>query len=416
MTGLHHNVSILIIWAATYLGIAVGRIPGLKINRSGIALLGAIAMMTFGGLSTADVVSYVNWPTILLLFGFLVISAQLRLSGFYGRVASSMAELPGHPAKLMLLIMLITGGLSAVLNHDVVCLVFTPIVTTALLRKGLNPVPYLIALAISSNVGAAATLVGNPQDMMIGQLAGIVFGRYVAWAAVPVVVAMGASFATIWALSHRTIHLPKRQEAQGATERQPYDQAHAIKGLVILAAVILLLFTRVPAEIVVLTAAGIHLASPKFRTDALFGEVSWSILVLFMGLFVVSAAFQSTGYAAEAVGRLERAGLSLHSPAVLTGATAVLSNLISNAAAVMLLVKLMAPLHFAAACVLALANSIGGSLFIIGSVANIIVVQQARHMGVEITFREFSRLGIPATLAGLGGLLLWILLLGVRTV
>ena len=149
---------ILAIFAVTYLGIAVGHIPGLKLNRVGIALLGAIGMVIFGGVSTADAISYINWPTICLLFGFFVISAQLRLSGFYDKVAGSLANQLENPARFLLLLMLVTGGLSAFLNHDIVCYAFAPITGIALLRKQINPVPFLIALTISSNIGAAATL------------------------------------------------------------------------------------------------------------------------------------------------------------------------------------------------------------------------------------------------------------------
>src|SRR5208282_4675133 len=141
---------------------------------------------------TANVVSYINWPTIFLLFGFFVISAQLRLSGFYDKVAGGISARLGNPARFMLVLMLVTGGLSAFLNHDIVCYVFAPIVGTALLRKRLNPVPFLIALAIASNIGAAATLIGNPQDMMIGQVAHLNFGHYLLWCGVPVLFALAA--------------------------------------------------------------------------------------------------------------------------------------------------------------------------------------------------------------------------------
>ena len=163
-----------------------------------------------------------------------------------------------------------------------------------------------------------------------------------------------------------------------------------------------------PKEIIALAAAGIHLASPKFRTDDLLGLVDWPILVLFMGLFVVTGRVSShrlrrTGRAMAGARRLES-----QSPPVLAVATAALSNLINNSAAVMLLVKVVNVAHPTTAYVLALANSFGGSLIIIGSVSNIIVVQQARELGINISFRDFARLGIPVTLAALAGLLAWV--------
>lgn len=403
--------AILAIFAITYAGIAAGRIPGLKLNRVGIVLLGAIAMMIFGGLDTNQVISYINWPTVLLLFGFFVISAQLRLSGFYGKVAKAVSARLDHPARFLLLLMAVTGGLSAFLNHDIVCFVFTPIVGSALLRKQLNPVPFLIALAIASDIGAAATLIGNPQDMMIGAVANLSFGGYLLWSAAPVASAMAAAYGIIWFMSRD--HLRAEQTAPNAPEtgEYPFNRPHSIKGIVILILVVGLFFTSLPKEIIALAAAGIHLASRKFRTEELLGLVDWPILVLFMGLFVITGAFQSTGYGDQAVHWLAHSGFNLNKPANLALATAALSNLINNSAAVMLLLKVVNLSHAPLAYTLALANSFGGSLFIVGSVANIIVVQQAREQGIEISFRDFARLGIPVTLTALAGLIVWVLVM-----
>jgi Na+/H+ antiporter NhaD/arsenite permease-like protein len=404
---VHPKPAILTIFAITYLGVAMGRVPGLKLNRVGIVLLGAIAMMIFAGVTTDEVISYVNWPTILLLFGFFVISAQLRLSGFYDRVANGISARLGHPARFLLVLMAVTGGLSAFLNHDIVCFVFTPIVGAALLRRRINPMPFLIALSIASNIGAAATLIGNPQNMMIGAVAHLNFGSYMLWSCVPVLLALSSAYGIIWMWSRRNLGATLSAEKETVRRSYPFDRAHTIKGLVILVVVIGLFFTRLPKEIIALAAAGIHLASPKFRTDELLGLVEWPILVLFMGLFVVTGAFQSTGYGEHAVQWLAHRGFNLTVPHNLALTTATLSNLINNSAAVMLLLKVVNLSKPVTAYVLALANSFGGSLTIVGSVSNIIVVQQARGLGVNISFRDFARLGIPVTLAALAGLIGW---------
>lgn len=403
---------ILTIFAVTYLGIAVGHIPGLKLNRPGIALLGAIGLMIFGDVTTENAVSYVNWPTICLLFGFFVVSAQLRLSGFYDQVAVKLAGQLGHPARFLLVLMLVTGGLSAVLNHDIVCFVFAPITGAALLRKQLNPVPFLIGLTIASNIGAGATLIGNPQNMMIGQIAHLDFGRYLLWSLAPVAFAMAAAYGIIWQLSRKNLQVTSTLQAGLAQPTPPFDRRHTLKGIVILVVVIGLFFTKIPKEIIVLAAAGIHLASTKFRSEDLLGLVEWPILVLFMGLFVVAGAFQSTGYGEQAIHWLAQGGFNLNAPVNLTLTTAALSNLIGNSAAVMLLLKVVNLSSPAAPYLLALANSFGGSLLIIGSVSNIIVVQQARQMGIKISLWDFARLGIPVTLTALAGLIGWLALAG----
>ena len=410
-TGFQTKPVTLTVFAITYLGIAIGHVPGLKLNRVGIVLLGAIAMMIFGGSGTSEVISYINWPTIFLLFGFFVISAQLRLSGFYDQVAGGISARLGNPARFMLVLMLVTGGLSAFLNHDIVCYVFAPIVGTALLRQRLNPVPFLIALAISSNVGAAATLIGNPQDMMIGQVAHLNFGRYLVWCGPPVILAMAAAYGLIWWMSRKQLELILPVPSESSYQAYPFNRRHTIKGLAILAVVIGLFFSPLPKEVIALAAAGIHLASTRFRTDDLLKLVDWPILVLFMGLFVVTGAFQATGYGDQAVQWLAHVGFNLDAPANLALATAGLSNLINNSAAVMLLLKVISLSPPTTAYILALANSFGGSLIIIGSVANIIVVQQAREMGIKISFWDFARLGIPVTLAAIAVLLAWVALM-----
>ena len=362
-------------------------------------------------MSTTSVVNLVNWPTILLLFGFFVISAQLRLSGFFGRVANAIAGRLDRPARFLFELMLVTAGLSAFLNHDIVCFVFAPVVATALIQRKINPVPFLIALAIASNIGAAATFVGNPQDMMIAEVAGLDFGPYVLWCITPVVFALACAYGIIWAMSRHHLRRIVPLPDDGENYAQPFSLHHTIKGLVILVLVIAFFFTRIPKEITALTAAAIHLASPKFRTEDMLKLVDWSILVLFMGLFVVTGAFQATGYSDHAVQWLAHAGMNLQSPAILTIVTATLSNLINNSAAVLLLVKVVDIANPTTAYVLALANSFGGSLIIIGSVSNIIVVQQARELGIKISFRDFARLGVPVTLAGIAGLLAWVSLM-----
>lgn len=404
--------TILAIFAVTYIGIAVGHIPGLKLNRVGIALLGAIGMMIFGGVSTNEAISYINGPTICLLFGFFVISAQLRLSGFYDQVAESLANQLGNPARFLLMLMLVTGGLSAFLNHDIVCYAFAPITGIALLRKQINPVPFLIALTISSNIGAGATLIGNPQNMMIGQVAHLDFGHYMLWSIVPVAVAMTAAYGIIWLMSRKNLQLSVPRQPGLPSQAYPFNRPHTLKGIIILMVVIGLFFTSIPKEVIVLAAAGIHLASTKFRTEDLLGLVEWPILVLFIGLFVVAGAFQFTGYGDQAIHWLAQGGFNLNAPVNLTLTTAALSNLVGNSAAVMLLFKVVNLTGPAVPYILALANSFGGSLIIIGSVSNIIVVQQAREMGIKISFWDFARLGIPVTLAALAGLLAWVALVG----
>jgi len=404
---------VLAIFVLTYVGLAIGRIPGLRLNRTGIALLGAIGMMIFSGSSTEQTASSVNWPTIFLLFGFFVISAQLRLSGFYDRLAAGISRRLGDPSSFLLYLVVVTAGLSAFLNNDIVCYVLTPVVASALVQKGINPIAYLIALAAASNIGGAATLIGHSQNMVIGTLAGLSFLRYLVWSLVPVAVSVAVTF-LVAKLAHRAgpPELRTDDTDSEASVTYAFDRYHAGKGVVILGAVLALFFTSIPREVTVLVAAGVHLLSAKFRTDQLLALVDWRILLMFMALFVVSAAFQATGYGEQLVRWMDGVGFDPSRPANLAVLTGGLSVLIGNAPAVMLLVKLVPLVHATNAYVMAVANSFAGNAIVTSSLANIIVVQQARRQGIVISFGAFARLGIPITLATMGVLIGWAAILG----
>ena len=385
--------AVLAIFILTYLGMAVGRVPGLKLSRTGIALLGAIGMVLATRSSTAQVVSSVNWPTRFLLFGFFVVSAQLRLSGFYDKIAENISGRIAAPARFLVFLIAVTAGLSAFLNNDIVCYVLTPVVGAALIRKQINPVPFLVSLAIASNIGAGATLIGNAQNMMIGQLAGLSFLRYLLWAIVPIVFALAANYAVTRMGVRAEPPVPQAIDPEPGVEPFPFDRYHTIKGVVVLAAVIALFFTSLPRELVVLVAASIHLASTKYRTEALLSLVDWPVLLLFIGLFVVSGGFEATGYGDHLVRWLEARGFEPSQPAAEVALTAGLTTLINNAPAVMLLVKLLPVTQVTVANILAAANSLAGNAVLTASVANLIVVQQARRQGIVISFWDFARQG-----------------------
>ena len=401
---------VLAVFILTYVGMAIGRIPGLKLSRPGIAILGAVAVMLVSRNSTSAIVATVNWPTVFLLFGFFVISAQLRLSGFYDRIAENISLRLSAPARFLVFLIVMTAGLSAFLNNDIVCYVLTPVVGAALIRKQINPVPFLVGLAVASNIGAGATLIGNAQNMMVGQLANLSFLRYMLWAIVPVVVGLVATYAITRTGARPGPPVLREAEIEPGPPAFAFDAYHTAKGVVVLSVVIGLFFTSLPRETVVLVAASIHLASSKFRTEALLGLVDWPVLILFMGLFVVSGAFQATGYGTQLVQWLETSGFDPSRRGNEVVLTAGLTALINNAPAVMLLVKLVKFTHVSVAYVMAVANSFAGNVVMTASVANLIVVQQARRLGIVISFWDFARIGLPIALISLAGLVGWAML------
>ena len=397
----------LLVFAAVYLGMLLGGLPGLALDRAGVALLGAIALVAAGRMTVGQAWNAVDVPTLALLLGLMVVSAQFRLGGFYTRVGARLADYRGSPAGLLALLVGVAGLLSALLANDIVCLAMAPILAAGCARRRLDPVPFLLALAAAANVGSAATLIGNPQNMLIGQTLGLSFHGYLADALVPALLGLGATWAVItWRFSgrwERAVVLTRTEQRDLA-----FDRWQTAKGLAVLAALVAaFLFAPVPREAAALTAAGLLLLSRRTASRDILGQVDWHLLVLFMGLFVVNHALLASGMTERALAGLRATGVELGGAPWLFGVTVVLSNLVSNVPAVMLLLP-VARAHAQGGPILALASTLAGNLLIVGSIANIIVVDQAARLGVKIGWREHARVGVPVTLLTLAIAAAWL--------
>jgi len=397
----------LFIFLLVYLGMMLGRIPGLAVDRTGFALLGAVALVALGEVSPEEAWRAVDVPTISLLLGLMVVSAQFRLGGFYALVTERLGAAPLAPSGLLALLMAVAGGLSALLTNDIVCLAMAPLLIEGCERRGLHPLPYLLGLACAANIGSAATLVGNPQNILIGQALNTPFACYTLEAAPVVLLAMAAAWAILaWMYRGKW----QSQLTPATVEHPPFDAWQSLKGCLVLGgAVVGFLVPGLPREIVALSAAGLLLISRKMHTRDMLGLVDWHLLVLFAGLFVVNHAFAESGALAAVMGAFHGAGIPLHEPAWLFGASAILSNLVSNVPAVMLL--LPAATHPDAALILALSSTLVGNLIVVSSIANIIVIEQARLVGVKVSWADHARAGVPVTVASLIIAAGWIALL-----
>jgi Na+/H+ antiporter NhaD/arsenite permease-like protein len=375
----------------------LGEIPGLALDRTGVALLGALVLVASERITPAAAWAAVDVPTLALLFGLMVVSAQLRLGGFYAWVTRRIVSADVAPAALLAAVVAAAGALSAVLANDIVCLAVAPLLVEGCLRRKLDPLPFLLALACAANVGSAATLIGNPQNMLIGQTLRLSFAGFLADALVPAVVGLAA----VWLLIRLAVRGRWTSDREApAVETPAFDAWQTTKGLAILALLVLgFLFAPVPREVLALGGAAILLMSRRMASRDLIGLVDWHLLVLFIGLFVVNHAVAEAGLATRASNALRAGGVDLGDVRFLFPVTVVLSNLVSNVPAVMLLLPHAS--HPLAGPVLALASTFAGNLLIVGSIANIIVVDQAAALGVRIGWREHARVGIPVTLATL---------------
>ncbi|MDO9134336.1 anion transporter [Hydrogenophaga sp.] len=408
---------IVAVFATVYLGMFLGGLPRLKLDRSGVALLGAIAVIALAGIPVEDAARAIDLPTIVLLFAFMVVSAQMRLGGFYAALTRRVGAMPLSRSGLLAVLIFVAGALSAVFSNDIVCLAMTPVVARLCLQRGINPMPFLIGLACAANIGSAATLIGNPQNMLIGSVLQLPFAGYVRQALPPVLIGL----VVLWGWlaygpgagtgSPHPCPLPEGEGAirgELAADEPPFDSWQTAKGLVVAGALMLIfLFTDWPRDVAALVGAGVLLLSRRLHTSHFMGLVDWPLLILFMGLFVVNHAFESTGLAAQAVAWLGAQGVVLTDPGPLLVASAVLSNLVSNVPAVMLLLPHLGGGGEQAGVMLALATTFAGNLLLVGSIANLIVADLARQQGIEIDWKKHAITGIPVTLMSLAVVWLW---------
>ncbi len=409
------TTTIVIVFAVVYLGMILGALPFVQLDRTGIALLGAIVLVATEDVSLEEAGRSIHAPTLILLFAFMVLSAQLRLSGFYAYVTYRLATLPVAPPLLLGALIGVVGALAAVFSNDIICLAMAPVFADVCLKRRLDPVPYLLGLACAANVGSALTLIGNPQNMLIGESLRLSFGGYLSEAAMPVLLGLAVTWGLIVIqVGGRWECPPSLLATQATAERREegppdFDRWQTTKGLTVAAfLVVVFLTTPWPRELAALAGAGLLLLSRKLHSRRMLGLVDWELLVLFVGLFVVNRAFQQTGLTAETVRAIAGAGIHLEQPGVLFVLTFLLSNIVSNVPAVMLLLPLAT--HPMAGTLLALASTLAGNLLIVGSIANIIVVDAAERRGLRIDWRRHARVGVPVTLATLAitGAYLWL--------
>lgn len=400
------TATILILFTATYLGMALGRFPGLSIDRTGIALVAAILLLAAGALDTTQLVAAVDFPTIFILLGLMILSAQYAGSGFYDWCALRVAQAARSPARLLAVIVLVAGGLSAVLANDVVVFAMTPMLCLGLQARKLDPRPYLIALAGAANAGSAATLIGNPQNILIGQIGHLDFWRFLAVCGGPALAAMAIVYGTVWLVWRGRFGMP--QEGGGQVAPVALDRWQLGKA-VVATLVLLVLFTRdIPQEHAVLLVAGVMMISRRMASRDMLGMVDWHLLVLFAALFAINHALGLTGIPAALVGDLQAAGwlpdrLAVMLPLALAG-----SNSIGNVPAVILLLAAWPSPPEGALYGLALLSTLAGNLLLPGSLANIIVAERAAASGVRLGFVEHARCGVPMALLSMALAAVWL--------
>ena len=405
-----HAAIVLLILILTYIGMAAGRIAWLQVDRTGIALLAVIALLASGQMTLDDFGSAVDLPTLAFLFAMMIISAQFAESGFIDLCARTITESRRGVATLLGLTVAIGGGLSAVLANDILTVALVPLLIAGAQSRGFDPRPLVIALAAAINAGSAATLIGNPQNIVIGSLGRLEFWTFLAICAVPALFALVVVFVVVWLQWHkrvtRTVLAATLDEPPMSVH--PLDRNQTIKGVVALLALLLLFATPLPRETGALIIAALLLDSRKITSRTMIAAVDWPLLLLVACLFGVTGALNRAGLAAQILDFVTEHGLLPGSLVLLTPYSLVASNAIGGVPSAMLFLELWPNAPPGVLYGLALLSGLAGNLLLTGSLTNVLIAERADRMGAGLTFAKHARAGVPIAIISIGFAAFWL--------
>lgn len=389
----------LLIAALTFAGIAIGRLPPLRMNRATIALVGATSLAVIGTVSIETAFDLIDWNTLSLLLAMMILNANLRICGFFQWTSLHLMEKVHHPLLLLGSIVLLAGILSSLLLNDTIVLMFTPLAIEIMRAQRRNPIPFLMALALSANIGSVATMIGNPQNMLIGINSGLAFLHFTFVLAPLALIGLVFAFLLVWIVYRR--ELSTESEVIGPAKPVRIFRPLFIKSLMAAIFILIAIGAGMPLPLAALSGSAFLLITRRLKPERVFREVDWGLLVFFSGLFVVTGAVE----------RIPAGSLILESIQFTSGdsipglaiSAAVLSNIVSNVPAVLLLKPVVGTYinSESAWLTLAMASTFSGNLTLLGSAANLIVAEIARRQGVTIGFMEYLKTGFPVTISTL---------------
>jgi Na+/H+ antiporter NhaD/arsenite permease-like protein len=387
-------VAACIIFGVSYLVFALGKLPGLKIDRPGMAIIGAVLMVAFGVVGANEALRFIDFSTLVLLFSMMLVVGCLHLSGFFNWITAEIVKRL-KPRHLLPTIIFITGVLSAFFVNDIICLVMVPFAQITTRQMKLKPLPYLLAVATASNIGSVATITGNPQNMLIGSFSGLDYRYFLLRLGPVALIGLFLDWLLIaWIFGRE--HVISKPESI-LPEPIKIDLKDLRKPAIVVLLVLVGFLAGVPPAMMAAIGAALMLITRTRNPRLVYDEVDWGLLVFFVGLFLIVGGAENAGLTHYLFALADR--FNLQNTAVLTVMTALLSNVVSNVPAVMVLKSLVPSFHDPRSgwLVLAMASTLAGNLTITGSVANLIVVERAKDE-VHIGFWDYSRIGIPVTL------------------
>ncbi|MGF2034950.1 MAG: anion transporter [Nostoc sp. CmiVER01] len=388
-----------IIIGLTYIGLGLGYLPGLRMNRASIALVGASLLMAFGVLDLKEAWQAIDYKTLIFLFGMMVISTNLAYAGFFQLTLDTVTHFTRSPLGLLIVLTFGSGILSAFFLNDTIALILTPLVLGLTQTLNLNPIPYLLALAGATNLGSVATLSGNPQNILIGSFSGISYLDF-AKALTPIaLVSLLIQIGLLWWL------YPDVRSTKSCLSVTPVRyrifKPLLTKSLLITGGLLIAFLIGIPPAQATLVAAGLLFITRRIKPQRVLNKVDWDLLVMFSGLFIVTAGV-------EKLGILNLFSGLVYNPLSILGITALLSNLVSNVPAVLLLQHLIPHPDTKTWLLLAAGSTLAGNLTLLGSVANLIVAEAVAKLGYQLSFWEHLRFGLPLTVVTLILAYFWI--------
>ena len=397
-----------IVVLVTYAGVAIGRVPWLRMNRATIALVGATILIAIGSINEKQAYAALDIGTILLLAAMMVINANLRMAGFFSVVTDGVLKFAKGPRILLALIIIASGVLSAIFLNDPVCILFTPLVIELCIQLKRDPIPYLVGLATAANVGSTATITGNPQNLIIGQASGIPFLTFLAHLGPVALIGLAICWGIIVLVYPQ--EFKRKFETKSVTEVPTATSTYPPllnRTLLVVGGLMIAFLGGLPIVSSACVAAGLLLVS-RLRPSKLLA-IDWELLAFFGGLFIVTGAIEVTGLSKDlfqAVSPLIHGGV----PA-LSLTTGVLSNVVSNVPAVLLLRPEIGTLPNAqqAWLTLAMSSTLAGNFTLLGSAATLIVAEVAAGRGVKLSFSAYLKAGIPITILTMAVGIVWLM-------
>jgi len=407
-----HAAIIILVFLCTYIGMAAGRLPHLQIDRNGIALLGVIVLLASGTVTLDELGASIDVSTLVLLFALMIISAQFVSAGFFETAVEWILRKAESPTMMLALTVGVGGALSALLANEVVVLTIAPLLITGAQSRSLDPRPFLIALMGAANAGSAATLIGSPPNILIGQLGELSFQLYLLAGVVPSLLALVSVFVVTWLLWHDRMEAPVPAGGVAEVPRHPHDRHQTVKGLAGMVVLLLLFATPLPREVGGLLIAAALLTNRRFTNRIMIAAVDWPLLVLFVCLFAVSGALADTGIPWTIISWLQAHRMLPNNLLILAPMALIASNTIGNTPWVILLLQAwpnppQGPLY-----ALAVLSSLAANLTLVGSLASVIAVERGEALGVRLSFADYARAGVPFTLISMVMAVVWLALTG----